>query len=127
MGFCLYGNDIDENTNPIEAGLGWITKVNKDDFVGKDAIIKIKTEGVKRKLTALISVEKVLPRHGYEISQNGDVVGNITSGTLSPLLGHPIALGYINKEYIDAEAQLNIKVRNKEIPLTIVKLPFIKK
>ena len=127
MGFCLYGNDIDENTNPIEAGLGWITKVNKDDFVGKDAIIKIKTEGVKRKLTALISVEKVLPRHGYEISQNGDVVGNITSGTLSPMLGHPIALGYINKEYIDAEAQLNIKVRNKEIPLTIVKLPFIKK
>jgi len=127
MGFCLYGNDIDENTNPIEAGLGWITKVNKDDFVCKDAIIKIKAEGVKRKLTALISVEKVLPRHGYEISQNGDVVGNITSGTLSPMLGHPIALGYINEEYIDAEAQLNYKVRNKEIPLTIAKLPFIKK
>ena len=127
MGFCLYGNDIDETTNPIEAGLGWITKVNKGDFIGRDAIVKIKTEGVKRKLAAMISVEKVLPRHGYEISQNGDVVGNITSGTLSPILGHPIALGYVDKEYIDSEAQLNVKIRDKEIPLTIVKLPFIKK
>jgi len=127
MGFCLYGNDIDETTNPIEAGLGWITKVNKGDFIGRDAIVKIKTEGIKRKLSALTSVEKVLPRHGYEISQNGDVVGNITSGTLSPILGHPIALGYVDKEYIDSEAQLNVKIRDKEIPLTIVKLPFIKK
>jgi len=127
MGFCLYGNDIDETTNPIEAGLGWITKVNKGDFIGRDAIVKIKTEGVKRKLAAMISVEKVLPRHGYEISQNGDVVGNITSGTLSPILGHPIALGYVDEEYIDSEAQLNVKIRDKEIPLTIVKLPFIKK
>ncbi len=127
MGFCLYGNDIDETTNPIEAGLGWITKVNKGDFIGRDAIVKIKTEGVKRKLAAMISVERVLPRHGYEISQNGDVVGNITSGTLSPILGHPIALGYVDKEYIDSEAQLNVKIRDKEIPLTIVKLPFIKK
>ncbi len=75
----------------------------------------------------MISVERVLPRHGYEISQNGDVVGNITSGTLSPILGHPIALGYVDKEYIDSEAQLNVKIRDKEIPLTIVKLPFIKK
>ena len=127
MGFCLYGNDIDETTNPIEAGLGWITKANKGDFIGRDAIVKIKTEGVKRKLAAMISVEKVLPRHGYEISQNGDVVGNITSGTLSPILGHPIALGYVDKEYIDSEAQLNVKIRDKDIPLTIVKLPFIKK
>ena len=127
MGFCLYGNDIDETTNPIEAGLGWIAKVNKGDFIGRDAIVKIKTEGVKRKLAAMISVERVLPRHGYEISQNGDVVGNITSGTLSPILGHPIALGYVDKEYIDSEAQLNVKIRDKEIPLTIVKLPFIKK
>lgn len=127
MGFCLYGNDIDETTNPIEAGLGWITKVNKGDFIGKDAIVEIKTEGVKRKLAAMISTEKVIPRHGYEISQNGDIIGAITSGTLSPILGHPIALGYVNNEYIDSELQLNVKVRNKEIPVTIVKLPFIKK
>ncbi len=127
MGFCLYGNDIDETTNPIEAGLGWITKVNKGDFIGRDAIVKIKTEGVRRKLAAIISVEKVIPRQGYEISQNGDTIGIITSGTLSPILGHPIALGYVNNEYIDSEVQLNVKVRDKEIPIKIVKLPFIKK
>ena len=127
MGFCLYGNDIDETTNPIEAGLGWITKVNKGDFIGRDAILKVKEEGVKRKLVAMISEERVLPRHGYEIALNGEIVGNITSGTLSPILGHPIALGYVDKNYIDSDEQLKVKVRNKEIPLTIVKLPFIKK
>lgn len=127
MGFCLYGNDIDETTNPIEAGLGWITKVNKGDFIGRDAILKVKEEGVKRKLVAMISEERVLPRHGYEIALNGEIVGNITSGTLSPILGHPIALGYVDENYIDSDEQLNVKVRNKEIPLTIVKLPFIKK
>lgn len=127
MGFCLYGNDIDETTNPIEAGLGWITKVNKGDFIGRDAIVKIKAEGVRRKLAAMISAEKVIPRHGYEISQNGDIIGIITSGSLSPILGHPIALGYVNNEYLDSEVQLNLKVRDKEIPIKIVKLPFIKK
>ncbi len=127
MGFCLYGNDIDETTNPIEAGLGWITKVSKGDFIGRDALVKVKEEGIKRKLVALVSEERVLPRHGYEIVSNGEVVGNITSGTLSPILGHPIALGYIDKNYIDMGAELKVKIRNKEIPLTIVKLPFIKK
>ena len=127
MGFCLYGNDIDETTNPIEAGLGWITKVNKGDFIGRDAILKVKEEGIKRKLVAMVSEERVLPRHGYEIVANGEVVGNITSGTMSPILGHPIALGYVDKNLIDSDTQLKVKVRNKEIPLTIVKLPFIKK
>jgi aminomethyltransferase len=124
---CLYGNDIDETTNPIEAGLGWITKVNKGDFIGRDAILKVKEEGIKRKLVAMVSEERVLPRHGYEIVANGEVVGNITSGTLSPILGHPIALGYVNKNLIDSDVQLKVKVRNKEVPVTIVKLPFIKK
>jgi len=127
MGFSLYGNDIDQNTNPIEAGLSWITKVNKENFIGKDAILKIKADGIKRKLVAMISNERVLPRHGYEISRNGEVIGSITSGTLSPILGHPIALGYVDMEYSDTETELNVKVRNKDIPVTIVKLPFIKK
>jgi len=127
MGFSLYGNDIDQTTNPLEAGLGWITKVNKENFIGKNAIQKIKSDGIKRKLVALVSNERVLPRHGYEISQNGEVVGVITSGSLSPILGHPIALGYVENEFIDTDTRLNVKVRGKEIPVTIVNLPFIKK
>ncbi|MEN8192165.1 MAG: glycine cleavage system aminomethyltransferase GcvT [Bacteroidota bacterium] len=127
MGFCLYGNDIDETTNPIEAGLGWITRLSKDNFIGKDAIAKIKADGLKRKLVAMVSDEKVLPRHGYQIAMNGEIVGNITSGTLSPILGYPIALGYVDKEYSDIDTQVNVKVRSKDVSATIVKLPFIKK
>lgn len=127
MGFCLYGNDIDQTTNPIEAGLGWITKVNKESFIGKEAITKIKEDGINRKLVAMVSKEKVLPRHGYNIASNGEIIGKVTSGTLSPILGHPIALGYVAKEYADFDTTINVKVRDKNVPVTIVKLPFIKK
>ncbi len=127
MGFCLYGNDIDKTTNTIEAGLGWITKVQKGNFIGRDAIIKAKEDGVKRKLVAIISEERIIPRHGYEIYSDDALIGNITSGTLSPILGKPIAMGYIDKEYSDIDSEVIIKIRNKELVGKIVKLPFVSK
>jgi len=127
MGFCLYGKDIDKTTNPIEAGLGWITKTNKPKFVGKDVILKVKEDGIKRKLVAMTSNERTFPRHGYEITVNHIKVGNITSGTVSPVLEKPIALGYVDAEYKSVGTKVNFLIRDKEIPAEIVKLPFIKK
>ncbi|MEO8398419.1 MAG: glycine cleavage system aminomethyltransferase GcvT [Ignavibacteriaceae bacterium] len=127
MGFCLYGNDIDKTTNPLEAGLGWITKLKKENFIGKDKLEKIKAEGLKRKLSAFTTDEKAFPRHGYEITKNGKKIGNITSGTVSPILEKPIALGYVDIENSAEDNEINFLIREKEIPAKIVKLPFIKK
>lgn len=126
MGYCLYGNDIDKTTNPIEAGLGWITKFSKQNFIGKDALLTAK-ENLTRKLVAIISEEKIFPRQGYEISLNGEIIGKITSGTVSPILDKPIALAYVKKEFSDIDTELNILIRGKEYPARVVKLPFIKK
>ena len=127
MGFCLYGNDIDQTTNPLEAGLGWITKLKKGDFIGGDVLKKVKEEGTKRKLVPMVTDEKAFPRHGYEIGVNGSKVGYVTSGTVSPILGKPIALGYVDKEFAEEGKNVNILIRDKEIPVTIVKLPFVVK
>ncbi len=127
MGFCLYGNDIDQTTNPIEAGLGWITKLKKDKFIGQEAIKKVKEEGIKRKLTAIISNERIFPRLGYVVFSDGKKIGALTSGTVSPVLEKPIALGYIDTEYISVGTKVNIVIRDKEVPAEIVKLPFIEK
>jgi aminomethyltransferase len=127
MCYCLYGNDIDQTTNPIEAGLGWITKINKGNFIGQDSIKKIKEEGIKRKLVAMMSDEKTFPRHGYDIMVNGSKVGTITSGTVSPILEKPIALGYVEKEFTSEGTKINFLVRGKEIPAMVVKPPFVKK
>ena len=127
MGFCLYGNDIDQTTNPLEAGLGWITKLSKENFIAKDVLLKVKAEGLKRKLTPLASDEKAFPRHGYDLTVDGKKVGTITSGTVSPVLEKPIALGYIDSEYTDENSKINFFIRGKEIPAKIVKLPFVKK
>lgn len=127
MGYCLYGNDIDKTTNPLEAGLSWITKLKKGDFVGSDALKKVKEEGLKRKLVPMIAEEKSFPRHGYEISKDGRKIGAITSGTVSPVLDKPIALGYVDAEFAVEGEKVNFVIRNKEIPAIIVKLPFVKK
>ena len=126
MGFCLYGNDIDETTNPIEAGLGWITKLEKGDFIGKDAILKAKSNALKRKLVALISDEKTFPRHGYDITLNRKKIGNVTSGTVSPVLDKPVALGYVDTDYKAIDTRVNFLIRGKEVPARVVKLPFVK-
>ena len=99
MGFCLYGNDIDQTTNPLEAGLGWITKLKKDEFIAKDVLLKVKAEGLKRKLVPITSDKKAFPRHGYDLTVDGKKVGTVTSGTVSPVLEKPIALGYVDTQF----------------------------
>lgn len=127
MGYCLYGNDIDKTTNPLEAGLGWITKLKKGDFIGRDALLKVKEEGLKRKLVPMISDLRAFPRNGYSVSVDGKEIGKITSGTISPILEKPIALGYVDIAYAKEGQSLNFVIRNKEIPAKIVTLPFVKK
>ncbi len=124
-GYCLYGNDIDQTTNPLEAGLGWITKLDKKSFIGKEALLRIKTEGLKRKLSGLISTDKVFPRHGYEIDINGKKIGNVTSGTVSPVLEKPIALGYLEIGYSSPGTKVEISIREKKVSCEVVKLPFV--
>ncbi|MCU0342438.1 MAG: glycine cleavage system aminomethyltransferase GcvT [Ignavibacterium sp.] len=127
MGFCLYGNDIDQTTNPLEAGLGWITKLTKSEFIGKDALLKVKEKGLNRKLVAITSDEKTFPRHGYDISVNNNKVGFITSGTVSPMLEKPIAMGYVETKYAEIGSDVNMLIRGKEVPAKVVKLPFVKR
>ncbi len=127
MGFCLYGNDIDQTTNPLEAGLGWITKLKKDKFIGKEALLKVKEKGLKRKLVPLTTDEKAFPRHGYDLTAEGKKIGTVTSGTVSPVLDKPIALGYVDIEFANEGSKINFSIRGKEIPAEVVKLPFIKK
>jgi aminomethyltransferase len=127
MGYCLYGNDIDKKTNPLEAGLSWITKLSKQEFVGQKALLKIKEQGVSKKLVAVTSEEKIFPRHGYDIMYNHSKIGVITSGTLSPFLNKPIALGYVDKQYSEVGSEVSFLIREKEIPAKVVKLPFVRR
>lgn len=127
MGYCLYGNDIDDTTSPIEAGLGWITKFNNGrKFIDREFLMMQKTEGVSRKLKGFAMLERGIPRHDYEIvNENGKTIGKVTSGTMSPVLNQGIGLAYISKEYIAFGTKIFIKIRNKVIPAEVVKLPFI--
>jgi len=124
MGYCLYGNDIDDTTSPLEAGLGWITKFNKE-FTARQILEKQKTEGVDRKLVGFEMVEKGIPRHGYEIKDFTDVViGVVTSGTQSPSLGKAIGMGYVRKAFAPLDTTIYIKVRDKLLQAKVVKIPF---
>ncbi|MFZ1282219.1 MAG: glycine cleavage T C-terminal barrel domain-containing protein, partial [Ignavibacteriaceae bacterium] len=127
MGFCLYGNDIDQTTNPLEAGLGWITKLSKPNFIAKDVLLKIKENGLNRKLVAITSDEKTFPRHGYDLSISNNKIGVVTSGTVSPMLEKPIAMGYVETKYADIGSEVNFLIRGKEVPAKVVKLPFVKR
>lgn len=128
MGFCLYGNDIDDTTSPLEAGLGWITKLAKDDFIDKDFLANQKEEGIKKKLVAFQMIDRGIPRHDYPIQDaNGTVIGRVTSGTMSPSMKIAIGLGYVTKENSAAESDIFIEIRGKAIKAQIVKLPFYKK
>jgi aminomethyltransferase len=126
MGYCLYGNDIDQTTNTLEAGLGWITKLNKSSFIAKPVLDKVKAEGVKRKLVGMILDEKAVPRHGYSIV-DGSTIGIITSGTFSPSLEKGIAMGYVPAQYSPVGSKVQIDVRGKLMAATVVSLPFLKK
>ncbi len=124
MGFCLYGNDIDETTSPIEAGLGWITKFTKG-FTNRAALEKQKTEGIENKLVGFEMVDKGIPRHHYKIkTQDGSELGYVTSGTQSPSLGKAIGMGYVKKDFAAIGTEIFIEVRDRLLKATVVKLPF---
>ena len=124
MGFCLYGNDIDDTTSPLEAGLGWITKFTKD-FTAKEIFEKQKAEGVERKLVGFEMIEKGIPRHGYEIKDySGAMIGHVTSGTQSPSLGKAIGMGYVRTSFAAIDSDIYIKVRDKLLQAKVSKIPF---
>lgn len=125
MGYCLYGNDIDDTTSPLEAGLGWITRLTKP-FVGRELIEKKKKEGIQRKLVGFELLEKGIPRHGYEIKDfSGMQIGEVTSGTQSPSLNKAIGLGYVREPFSNLDAKIYIKIRDKLLQARVVKLPFL--
>ncbi|NIK74807.1 aminomethyltransferase [Thermonema lapsum] len=127
MGYCLYGNDIDDHTSPLEAGLGWVTKFSKR-FVADEILLKQKEEGIKRLLTGFKMIDKGVPRQGFEIkNQSGEVVGKVTSGTLSPSLNVGIGLSYLPVELAVEGTHLYIDVRGRQLAIEVVKPPFIKK
>jgi len=125
MGFCLYGNDIDDDTSPISAGLGWVTKFTKD-FINSEQLKKDKEEGTAYKLVGLEIVDKGIPRHGYRIvDEEENIIGLITSGSISPVTNKGIALGYIKTGLHKVGTEVNIEIRNKKIKSKVVKTPFI--
>ena len=127
MGFCLYGNDINDSTSPLEAGLGWITKFDKT-FTNSDNLLHQKEAGVARKLVGFEMIERGIPRHDYEICDaNGTVVGIVTSGTQSPTLGIAIGMGYVPSALATLDSEIYIRIRNKDIKAKVVKMPFYKK
>jgi aminomethyltransferase len=124
-GFCLYGNDIDDTTSPIEAGLGWITKFTKN-FINRAAIEQQKNEGVTRKLVGFEMLERGIPRHGYEVvDATGKVIGKVTSGTQSPSLNKAIGLAYVATAFTQPGTEIFISIRNTQVKAIIVKLPFL--
>ena len=124
MGFCLYGNDIDDTTSPLEAGLGWITKFTKD-FTAKNILEKQKAEGLKNKLVGFEMIDKGIPRHNYEIKDRpGNKIGYVTSGTQSPSLQKAIGMGYVTVENAAIDSEIFIAVRDKSLKAKVVKLPF---
>ncbi len=126
MGYCLYGNDIDDTTSPFEAGLGWITKFTKD-FVNREELEKEKARGLERKLIAFELDDRGIPRQDYDIVDGqGKKIGVVTSGTMSPWLGKGIGLGYVPPIFSDVGSKINIQIRKNAVPATVVKLPFYK-
>ena len=127
MGFCLYGNDIDQTTHPLEAGLGWITKLNKGDFIGKGPMMKAKEAGLKRRLVGLTLPEKNIARHGYSIASRNSTIGHITSGTFSPSLQKSVALGYVDAALAEPGSVVSVPIRGKSVDASVVAIPFLHK
>jgi aminomethyltransferase len=123
--YALYGNDIDQTTNPLEAGLGWITKLDKPDFIGKEALLKIKAAGLKRKSVGFEMLEPGIPRHGYKVFKDGKEIGVVTSGTQSPTLNKGIGVAYVTAEYSPIGTTLEIESRGKYLKAVVVKTPFV--
>ena len=125
-GFCLYGNDITEQTSPVEAGLGWVTKFTKE-FVNSESLSQQKAEGIDRKLVGFQMIDRGIPRQGYELTDaNGEVIGEVTSGTMAPSLNVGIGLGYVTKSLSVPGTEIFVKIRNKSLRAGVVKPPFLK-
>ncbi len=128
MGYCLYGNDITEDTNPYEARLGWTVKLDKGDFIGKNALEKIKRAGVERKLWGFILENRSIPRHGFLIKdKDGNEIGEVTSGSFSPVLNKPIGMGYLKKEFAEDNKTIFIDIRKRTFEAKTKKPPFLNK
>ena len=127
MGYCLYGHDIDQTTHPLEAGLGWITKLDKGNFIGRDAIMKAKSSGLRRRLVGFTLGGNAFPRQGYEIAASGTGIGHVTSGTFSPTLQKGIGMGYVMTGHAAPGSAFDIRIREKIVPAAVVPLPFVKK
>ena len=127
MGFCLYGNDINDSTSPIEAGLGWITKFSKD-FIDKDIMLRQKKNGVEKRLKSFLMTERAIPRQHYEVvNSSGEIIGEVTSGTMSPMMKQGIGMAYLNKGYWKTGTEIFIRIRNKDIKARITEMPIYKK
>ena len=129
MGFCLYGNDINDHTSPIEAGLGWITKfTDKKDFIDKKLLQKQKEEGVEKRLKGFVMIDRGIPRQHYEVvNSGGEIIGEVTSGTMSPMMKQGIGMAYLNKGYWKTGTEIFIRIRNKDLKAKIVDLPIYQK
>ena len=127
MGYCLYGNDIDDTTSPIAAGLGWITKFTENnDFIDRELFFEQKKNGMEHRLKGFKMIDKGIPRKDYEIANEaGDVIGKVTSGTMSPVLKTGIGMGYLKSDYAKIDTEIYIKVRKKLLKAKVVKFPFI--
>lgn len=126
MGYCLYGNDINDQTSPIEAGLGWITKFTTEkNFIDKELLLKQKDEGVDRKLKGFVMIDRGIPRQHYEVvDANGKVIGEVTSGTMSPMMKQGIGMAYLIKGFWKADTEIFIRIRNKDLKAKVVDLPI---
>ena len=125
MGFCLYGNDIDDTTSPMAAGLGWVTKFTKD-FVDAETLKAHKADGTARRLRGLVMDDRGIPRQGYDVvDASGQVVGTVTSGTMSPSLGHGIGMAYLDRTVSSLGTDLFVQIRNKRVACHVVKFPFL--
>jgi aminomethyltransferase len=129
MGFCLYGNDINDQTSPIEAGLGWITKFSDNkDFIDKELLLKQKEYGVVKRLKGFVMIDRGIPRQHYEVVNGaGEIIGEVTSGTMSPMMKQGIGMAYLNKEYWKPDTEIFIRIRNKDLKAKIVNLPIYNK
>jgi aminomethyltransferase len=127
MKYALYGNDIDETTTPLEAGLGWVVKLNKDRFIGKQALLEQKEKGVSRRLIGFELTERNVPRHGYRaMDESGQPIGTVTSGAISPSLSKPIGMAYLPLDRTTPGSRFAVEIRQKPVPAVVVKTPFYK-
>jgi aminomethyltransferase len=123
--YLLYGVDMDETTNPFEVGLGWITKLEKGDFIGRSALVRFKEEGVRRRMVGFIMLERGIPRSHYQVMRDGCSIGRVTSGTMSPTLGQAIGMALVQREYAKAGTEFAIDIRHRAVRARVTRAPFV--